>query len=262
MPRRRIELNGVYMCWIAILSLVSIGVYIFYLGATVGQFPAPRTPAEADVLFADYPAACSRVENYRFGLNWFWINSHVLIVLIFALLPILYIFALYTKQGGVLIFTYLVFSLLVVAFSVVGYIYIEAACRSYNNGLCGTQCIYEVADWSAPKVDGDITVTGRVSTAFTILRIVVPIMWVLAIISVATSIFAYADISRVFERGGDVALMDKGSGSDEPEEEQFARPADESIARRTRSAKQSTVRTPSPVTNRAELNDAIVGNNV
>lgn len=230
MARRQVQLNAFLMCWISLLSLVSVAVYLFYVGATVGQFPAARTAGERALLFAAYPDIedCKAPDYDRFGTNWFLINSHLLFGIAFAILPIFYLFALFTKSAPVFILIYGVFSLGVIAYSVCGYIFIEIACASSNNGTCGKQCIYQAADWSAPKADGDITATDRVSTAFTVLRIVVPIMWALLLTSFISSIFAYGDVAKV---------TDKNSDDEKPEEEKpLIRQKPDRISSRTRNA--------------------------
>jgi hypothetical protein len=180
-----------YMCVVITLSFLASALFIFYVAAVSSQMPSPRSVGEADLLFANYNiTTCPRDQDFRFGWNWFFLNTHYALGLVFVLFPIMYLLSLCSGAPQLSCIPFVIISPLAVLLSMVGYFLLERSCKSYSD-KCGKQCIYQAAEWNAPKINGDIEHTSRVSTAFTLLRALVPIMWAFAFAMIIFSCFAF-----------------------------------------------------------------------
>jgi hypothetical protein len=191
MGNRYPKMSTAYLCLVITLSFLASALFIFYVAAVSSQMPSPRSAGEADLLFSNYNStACSRDEDLRFGWNWFYLNTHYVLGLVFILFPIMYLLSLCSGEPALSFIPFVIISVLSVLLSMVGYFMLERSCKSYSD-KCGKQCIYQAAEWNAPKINGDIEHTSRVSTAFTLLRALVPIMWAFAFAMIIFSCFAF-----------------------------------------------------------------------
>jgi len=211
MGRQEIEFGGLQFFLVSCMSLIGVCGMIVYIAATASQFPAPRTVDERVLLFSGYPAECgftAAIGNVsatftndafdRWSANWWYINWHYLLILNFALPPILYMVSAST-QNCVASAVTVAICFLITACSVVLYgLLLGMSVGDFEEPTCKKQIIYKVADWAHPKSN-----LAPSSTAFQFFTYFLPAAWGLSIILGIVTCFASRDIARKVEEAED-----------------------------------------------------------
>ena len=165
-----------WQVWIMlILSLLGIGLYLFYMLAAAFDF---RHPRDADENI--YPLF--KEGDIRFHEHWFFMKSHYLHVVVYFLAPAMYLVAIQTGQMRCALITLSVSAVLIILFSAFSYFWIIGACTdsSMTDGNEFGQCIYEAVRANDTALKPDTEPQHEISDPYRIHLWTVPFLLLLS----------------------------------------------------------------------------------